>query len=71
MTEEGPPVLDYRLFYLRGGHIARADEFYAEGDSAALDQANARRGDQPAELWNRARMVARLGETAPADRARA
>jgi hypothetical protein len=51
-------VTDYRLYYLRAGHIARCEAFEAEGDAAALAQAEARRRGQAAELWNRARMVA-------------
>lgn len=56
---------EYRLYFLRAGHIVRAESFEAEDDAAALAQAEARRGGQAAELWSRARMVARL-DPAPA-----
>jgi hypothetical protein len=51
---------DYRLYILRADHISRAEALEAESDQAAVDRADELRGDEPAELWNRARVVTKF-----------
>lgn len=51
---------DYRLYLLQNDLISRAEAFEVESDSAAIARSEALRGEQPAELWNRARIVARF-----------
>lgn len=48
---------DYRLYMIRGGHIQGVRELQAADDASAIALADAARGDQPAELWLRARRV--------------
>ena len=51
----------YRLYHLdpHTGHITSADESFAAGDLAALQEMLARQGDHPLELWDRGRKVGR------------
>jgi hypothetical protein len=51
----------YRLYFLDrfSGHIEHFHEFEAEHDSAAVGEAEGRRGDGPTELWRGRTMVAK------------
>ena len=58
-------VASYRAYFLNsGGHIVRAVELACDTDDAAAEAARRLLNGQPIELWERARMVARL-EPAP------
>jgi hypothetical protein len=48
----------YRLYFIVGGHIARAEELFAENDDIARGVALDRSARQPVELWRGARRVA-------------
>jgi hypothetical protein len=53
---------DYKLYRLDGaGQISRAPEFFAApSDEAAVAEAECRREEAPAELWEGRRLIARL-----------
>ncbi len=55
-----PTKHGYRLYFMVGNHISRATEFFAEDDAEALGIARNRAINQPVELWERSRCVARL-----------
>ena len=58
----GAGVTDYRLYLLdHRGRIMRAVDIACADDAVALDRAAAVARGQPAELWDRARMVGRIG----------
>lgn len=49
----------YRLYFfnLQSGRIVNFQEFEAQHDAAAMDEAERVRGDGPMELWSRTRKV--------------
>jgi hypothetical protein len=51
---------DYRLYLLQNDRMSRAEAFEVESDSAAIARSETLRGEQSAELWNRARIVTRF-----------
>lgn len=59
-------MASYRLYFVdRNGHIGRAMEFEARSDDEALAFVDEVAPSERVELWNQARLVARL---APARR---
>jgi hypothetical protein len=62
---------DYRLFLTLKGRIRASEEFLAEDDRAATEQAEVLRHGGSAELWNRSRMVRSFEVTDEAERGRA
>jgi len=51
----------YRLYFLdSSNHIASAEEYDCQGDDYAIAQALQFESDRNLELWNGARLVARL-----------
>jgi hypothetical protein len=52
--------MDYRLYLLRNNRIQEALVFHAIDDTTALLEAAAKADSRAAELWCRARRVAKL-----------
>jgi hypothetical protein len=50
-------MADYRLYYMRDGHIMGREEFHADSDEAAVVYASELRGGKAAELWQRLRKI--------------
>ena len=55
-------MTDYRLYFLDGqGRITRAVDVDCGGDAQALEKAEGLTKGQPGELWQRARLVGKVG----------
>lgn len=50
-------MTSYRLYMIRSGHIRAAHDLEAASDDEARNQAEDLREGQPAELWQRDRLV--------------
>lgn len=56
----------YRLYFVNGGHIERAEEIHADGDEAARQVAESRIGPHALELWCERRKVAAFSPSSAA-----
>ncbi len=53
-------MIEYRLYFLTDGHVARAMELVCESDAQAMARAEEKHDEGEMELWSGARIVARF-----------
>jgi hypothetical protein len=66
--------LDYRLYFLEGGHFRRVVDLECAGDADAISQVPEHADGRSMELWHRGRLVKRFsaaGDPLPAPSTRA
>jgi len=61
----GTRDMEYRLYFLRDGHIRRAVSIRCDSDEQAIAEAEQHADGSPMELWEHARLVKKFGGDAP------